>query len=337
MSKALVVAAMLAIFAPSRSAHAQQVIVEADITVGYTTDEATALATQIRAFGEAPLGLRVFSEAAWAGRHRNGDADEPTDAFGAAYPYGNRVQVIEAYAERLFRPGPALLGFRAGRYRTPFGIYARSDYAYTGFLRAPLLRYDGYFALSNNFLEHGAELIAGIPQLYVETSLGAPADVGESQRRHGLDTVTRVQGYHGPLIVGVSHINTETYFPARFANGRSVFTGVDLRWMQNGVQVLAEWMTGRPFDGVSTDGWHADVIVHRPFMGPVTAMWRSERLDYEAPEPRQRSAYRHTAGARVRLFRNFTAQANILHQSGNLSESYATALDIALTYSLRVR
>jgi hypothetical protein len=336
--KTLVVAATLAIFAPSRSAHAQPVIVEADITAGYTTDEATALATQIRAFGEAPLGLRVFSEAAWAGRQMSGEEeDEATDAFGAAYPYGNRVQVIEAYAERLFHPGRALVGFRAGRYRTPFGIYARSDYAYTGFLRAPLLRYDGYFALSNNFLEQGAELIAGIPQLYVETSLGAPADVGESQRRHGLDSVTRVQGYHGPLIVGVSRISTKPYFPESFARGRSVFTGVDLRWMQNGVQVLAEWMTGRPFDGVSTDGWHADVIVHRPFMGPVTAMWRSERLDYEAPEPRQRSAHRHTAGARVRLFRNFTAQANLLRQSGNLSDSYATAVDVALTYSLRSR
>ena len=53
---------------------------------------------------------------------RTSETDESTDAFGAAYPYGNRVQVTEAYGERLFRPGPALVGFRAGRYRTPFGI-----------------------------------------------------------------------------------------------------------------------------------------------------------------------------------------------------------------------
>jgi hypothetical protein len=335
MKIADVLVAALVIFVGADRAMAQPFVVEADVTGGYSTDEAGALATQLRAFGETLHGLRLFSEVAWAGRRQ--EEGVTTDAFGAAYPYGNRVQVIEAYAERLFRPGAALVGFRAGRYRTPFGIYARSDYAYTGFLRAPLLRYDGYFALSNNFLEHGAELIAGIPKLYVETSLSTPADVGESRRRSGLNSVTRLQGYHGPWIVGVSWISTQPYFPERFASGRSVFTGLDLRWMQSGVQILAEWMHGRPFDGTATDGWHADLIVHRPFMGPVTAMWRSEQLDYDAAPPRQRSATRHTAGARIRLFRNFAAQANVLHQTGDLSESYATAFDVALTYSLRSR
>jgi len=159
-----VLVATLTAAAPWSPALAQPITVEADLTGGYTTDDAGALATQLRAFGDAPLGLRVFAEAAWAARS---ETDKGTNAFGAAYPYGNRVQVIEAYAERLFRPGPGLIGFRAGRYRTPFGIYTRSDYAYAGLLRAPLIRYDGYFALSNNYLEHGAELIKIFPALLI--------------------------------------------------------------------------------------------------------------------------------------------------------------------------
>lgn len=332
MKRAIVFLAALAACGAPNPASGQAVTVEADITGGYTSDEAGAFATQVRAFGDAPLGLRVFAEAAWAGRS---ETDESTDAFGAAYPYGNRVQVIEAYAERLFHPGPAMVGFRAGRYRTPFGIYARGDYAYAGFLRAPLIRYDGYYALSNNFLEHGAELIVGLPQLYLETSIGAPADVGDSRRRSGVDSVTRLQGHYGPWIVGVSHIDTRPYFPERFAEGRSVFTGVDLRWTFAGVLVSGEWITGRPFAGTKTDGWHADVVVHRPIMGPVTAVWRSEQLDYDAAPPRARSASRHTAGARVRLLRNLSAHVNVLHQTGDLTDAYATALDVALTYSVR--
>ena len=312
----------------------QPVSVEADFTGGYTSDHTRALATQVRAFGDAPLGLRVLAEAAWAARN---ETDGSTDAFGAAYPYGNRVQIIEAYVERLFREGRALVGFRAGRYRTPFGIYARGDYAYSGFLRAPLIRYDGYFALSNNYLEHGAELIAGIPQLYIETSLGVPADVGDVSRRSGVDSVTRLQGYHGAWIVGVSHIRTEPYLNERFAQGRSVFTGIDLRWTAGGVQVSGEWITGRPFNGTSTKGWHADVKVHRPVMGPVTAVWRSEQLDYDAAAPFARWARRQTAGARVRLLRNLSAQVNILHQSGDLTDADATAVEGALTYSIRLR
>jgi hypothetical protein len=330
---AVLVVALTACGATS-PALAQPVSVEADVTGGYTTDSAHALATQVRAFGDTPLGLRFFAEAAWAARR---ETDESTDAFGAAYPYGKRVQLIEAYVERLFRSGPALIGFRAGRYRTPFGIYARGDYGYSGFLRAPLIRYDGYFALSNNFLEHGAELIAGIPQLYIETSLSKPADVGDSTRRSGVDSISRLQGYYGPWIVGVSHIRTQPYFPEQFARGRSVFTGVDLRWTAGGVQVSGEWITGRPFDGTSTTGWHADVMVHRPVMGPVTAVWRSEQLDYDAAPPFARGARRHTAGARVRLLRNLSAQVNVLHQTGDLTNAYATALDGALTYSVRLR
>ena len=327
-------ALVVALTACGSPARAQPIVVEADLTGGYTSDHAGALATQVRAFGDLPLGVRVLAETAWGARS---ETDESTDAFGAAYPYSNRIQIIEAYAERLFHEGPAFAGFRAGRYRTPFGIYTRGDYAYTGFLRAPLIRYDGYFALSNNFLENGAELIAGIPQLYIETSLSTPADVGGVSRRSGVDTVTRLQGYYGPWIVGVSHIRTQPYSPVTFAQGRSVFTGVDLRWTAGGVQVSGEWITGQPFDGTSTQGWHADVMVHRPAMGPVTAVWRSERLDYEARAPFARRGQRHTAGARIRLLRNLSALVNVLHQSGDLTDTYASALDGALTYSIRLR
>jgi hypothetical protein len=330
----LVWATLLAL--PS-NARAQGVQLEVDFTGGYSTDDVSAGAVQIRVFGEMPKGLRIYSEAAWAGRRMYEGRDEGgTDAFGVAYPYRNRMQAIEVYAERLFQPGGALVGVRAGRYRTPFGIYDLSDYAYSGFLRAPLIRYDGYFALSNNFLEHGAELIAGVPALYVTTSLSRPADVGSAQRRDGLDSVSRLQGYYGPLIVGASLIRTNPYFPERFARGRSVFTGVDFRFHRGGVEVVGEWITGRPFEGTSTDGWHASIIVHRREMGPVTAVARVEALTYDAAPPRAASARRQTIGARIVLFRRVTAQISALHQTGNLSD-HANALDAAITYSVRLR
>lgn len=322
--------ALLTLASPARS---QTVNVEADVTAGYSSyaDERVAgLGTQIRSFGELKPGLRFFVEGVWGDR-----SDEDSDAFGAAYPYGGRLKVMEAYAERLFTPKRALVGFRAGRYRTPFGIYNRSDYAYSGLLRAPLVRYEGYFALANTFLEHGVEVIAGIPQLNVETSLGVPADVGEARRRSGMDSVTRVQAYYGPVIVGASRITTRPYQPATFAQGRAVFNGVDFRWMWDGFHVSGEWLGGRPFDGTTTDGWHLDASVHRPLMGPVTAVLRVEQLDYDTIPTRALHARRQTVGARVRLPRGVTVQIGVLHQNDS-SEPYRTSTDAALTYSLRL-
>ena len=189
-------------------AHAQSITTEAALSAGYSTDDVSAAAAQVRAFGDLPGGIRYFGEAAWANT-----SDHDSDSFSAAYPYANQVQIIEAYGERMFRHGDALFSVRAGRFRTPFGISSASDHAYTGFLRAPLIRYDGYFALSNNFLEHGVDVVAGVPRLTVEVSLGAPADVGADVRRSGLDAVVRVQGYYGPFIVGVSHIRTSPAGP----------------------------------------------------------------------------------------------------------------------------
>src|SRR5205823_9027897 len=136
-----------------------------------------------------------------------------------------------------FRPRGAMLTFRAGQYRTPFGIYDRSSYGYSGFIRPPLIRYDGYFGLSNNYMERGAMLTAGAPKLFVEASVGKPHDLGTSHRRDGTDESVRVQAYHGPFIVGVSHARSQPYLPSFFAFGRQRFTGVDGRWTHpSGVQ-----------------------------------------------------------------------------------------------------
>jgi hypothetical protein len=323
----------LALLTLAPPAQAQTVSVEADVTAGYSRygdEHLSAIATQIRSFGELKEGLRFFLEGAWGNR-----SDDSSDAFSAAYPYGGRVKAMEAYAEQLFSPKRALVGFRAGRYRTPFGIYHRSDYAYSGLLRAPLVRYAEYFGLSNTFLEQGVDVIAGIPQLNVETSLGVPGDAGDARRRPGLDSVTRVQAYYGPVIVGASRITTNPSQPVTFAHGRAVFNGIDLRWMQNGFQVSGEWLGGQPFDGTTTVGWHLDASVHRPRMGPVTAVLRVERLDYDTAPQFAIHAQRQTIGARVRLPHEVTAQIGFLHQRDS-SEAYRMAIDAALTYSLRI-
>ncbi len=329
--KQAVLVVLFAALVQASPARGQSLTAEVDLTVGYSTDEVGAVATQVRAFGDLKGGVRFYLEGAWADR-----SELRTDAFGAAYPYGGQVEVMETYGERLFMPGRGLVGIRAGRYRTPFGISSRSDHAYSGFLRAPLIRYDDYFALSNTFLEHGVDVIVGVPQLYVETSLGAPADVGDGRRRSGFDAVVRVQAYHGAWIVGVSHIRTNPSQPASFAHGRAEFTGFDVRWTHDGVIVRGEWLAGQPFDGTTTNGWYADVIVHRVAMGPVTAVLRAEQLDYDTIARFALKATRVTVGARVRLPRGFTAQVNLLRQSGNLPEYRSIPLDLALTYSIRL-
>jgi hypothetical protein len=316
-------------------AGAQTLAVEADVTGGYSTYEGEhvgVLASQLRAFGDLSGGIRYFVEGAWADRN-----DDDTDAFGAAYPYGGRVDVIEAYAERFLRRGLALINVRAGRYRTPFGIYSRSDYAYSGLSRPPLVRYEGYFALANTFLEHGAAVMAGVPQLTVETSLSAPADVGDFTRRSGVDSVTRVQAYYGPLIVGASHIRTNPYQPSTFAKGRTVFTGVDFRATAAGVQLWGEWLDGQPFDGTSTTGWHVNASVHRPRMGPVTAVARVEQLDYDTVSRFAMHQKRQSVGARVRIFRGITGQISVVREIEARGDEAETALDAGVTYSIRLR
>ena len=324
----------LAFIVMAAPAGAQTLTVEADVTAGYSNDaieDVGAASTQIRTFGDLKGGIRFFVEGSWADRN-----ESTSDAFGAAYPYTGQLTLMEAYGERLFRPGRAMIGIKGGRYRTPFGIYNRGDYAYSGLSRAPLIRYEGYFALANTFLEQGASVMAGVPQLTIETSLGAPSDVGAMKRASGVDTVTRLQGYYGPVIAGVSYIRTNPYQSPTFAKGRAVFTGVDFRVTGAGMQVWGEWLDGQPFDGTTTTGWHVNGSVHRPFMGPVTAVARVERLDYDTIPQFELHSKRQSVGGRIRLLRDFCAQISVVHQTWPNMEP-STAMDAALTYSVRVR
>jgi hypothetical protein len=322
-------------------AHAQSLATEVDVTTGYSSeDNVKAVAAQLRLFGDVTSGIRFNVEGTWARR-----SGLEGDQFGAAYPYGDRVELSEAYAERTFQRGKGLIGVRAGQYRTPFGISARSDYAYGGFLRAPLLRYDGYWALTNDFLERGVDVVVGTPRLSVEASLGVPADIGPNHaRRRGLDRVFRVQGYVQDLVLGVSHINSEPNAPS-YAKGRLAFTGIDGRWTRSGIQLRGEWIIGQAWDNTATNAWYVDAIVHRRFMGPVTAVFRSEQLNFTSVRPFEYRGTagvttwlgrRHTAGGRVRLPGGLTAQLNVISQSDWLSQYGGTAVDLALTYSIRV-
>ena len=177
--RAIAGALLLSVSAPVT--YGQTFSAEADITGGYSGEEVRAAASQVRVFGDGPARIRYFAEASWAGRWAEdnyilgaglmiGVDKIGTDVFGAAYPYRKRLQLMEAYAERQFTQRGLIFGVRGGQFRTPFGIYTRSDYGYNGFVRPPLLRYDGYYGVSNNWMEQGVAVTAGLPQLFVEAS-----------------------------------------------------------------------------------------------------------------------------------------------------------------------
>lgn len=332
----------------SGAAHAQTLTSELDLTAGYSGEEIRAAASQLRLFGEVGAGIEVFAEAAWGdrwagdapviGESLNGADPMGSDVFGAAYPYSGRIKVMEAYAERYFRPRGAVVAVRGGRFRLPFGIYSRSDYGYSGFVRPPLIRYDGYYGVSNNWMEDGAMVTAGLPQLFVEASLSRPHDVGFAVRRPGTDASIRVQGYRAGVVLGASYARSNPYMPQRFAEGRQAFTGIDARWAHaSGIQARGEFLKGHSFEGVSTTGWYADGALHRPGMGPFTALIRGESLDYTAPSPRARSAHRLTLGTRVRLPGPVTVQVNYLRQRGDLPHIKAHTIDVSATYSLHAK
>lgn len=329
MTRALCVLAA-AVVGASSAAGAQTLAVQAQQSVGTSSESITGGATQVRVLGEARPGLRLDVEAAWGARSRSG-----SDVFGTAYPYDGRVQIIEAYAELVRPEARGLRAVRAGRYRTPFGISSAGDHAYIGFLRPPLIRYGGYYALSSGYLEHGVAVTLGTPRLSVEGSVGAPADVGTAVRRRGVDAAARAEVARGSLVVGASYLDTTPDMPARFARGRARFGGADLRWMHAGVLVRGEWIGGRPFDGTATRGGYADLVVHRPELGPVTLLARAERLAYDAQPPFALYTHRYTAGARVRVWRGLAVAGGLVHQAGRQTQRRATALDLGLTYAVR--
>jgi hypothetical protein len=329
--RALAAATSIACVLTAATAQAQSMTVEAAAITGVSTDELAADAVQVRAFGDIAGGVRYFGELSWGW-----SSDVDNDAFAAAYPYGNRVDVIEAYAEGIFHPNNAIFTARGGRFRTPFGIYNASDQAYTGFLRPPLIRYHRYSGISNHFLEQGGDVTFGVPWLTVETAVGAPADVGQEVRKQGADSTTRVQAYYGSLIAGFSYISSAPILLEEDQTGRSRFAGIDLRWAHRGLQLRGEWITGRPYDGASTTGWYGDAIVHVVGMGPVTAVARIERIGFDEPaESEAESTYRQTLGARVRLPLGLAVNVNVVHRSGDLDGYKPTSLDVGLMWSGR--
>ena len=97
-------------------------------------------ATQARVFGEVPL-FRFFAEGTWTARAirmvaRAKRSRPPIRTRGRRAPWTPTLE------RRSIGDGRVFGSVRAGRFRTPFGIYAASDHAYNGFLRAPLIRYE---------------------------------------------------------------------------------------------------------------------------------------------------------------------------------------------------
>jgi hypothetical protein len=289
-----------------------------------------AAATQLRAFGELPGRWGFFADVTWAGRR-----GPESDVFGAAYPYVPKLRPMELYLEKTAVHGSRLVGTRVGRYRTPFGIYGRGDHGYTGFVRAPIIRYSDYWALSNNYLETGASAIVGATWLSAEGSVGVATDEDAFSRPRGLDGVVRIQSAAGAWIVGASHIRTRPSTVRTFARGRAEFSGLDARWMAHGVLMRGEWLTGRPFDNATTQGGYVDVLIHRPGMGPITAVSRLERLDYFAGRF-SRFPRRYSAGVKVRGPHRLVGQLNLVHQPRDRTGHEGhTSLDVALTLTAR--
>jgi len=340
-----------ALLTRAASASAQSVAADVDQSAGYSTEDVAAAHTKLRVFGDVKPDIRFNVTGAW------GRQSEESDAFAAAYPYTDRPVVLDAYVERTFRPAGRLFGLRVGRYRTPFGISSESDQGYVGFLRNPLVRYDDFFALSSTFFEHGADLVVGSPRASLEASVGAPGDVGEHTRTAGVDTVLRGQAVVGSFIIGASVIRTRPHLPHADlesepsiagaiedeeeeahepAAGTAAFGGVDVRWMRGGVQLRGELVAGRPFDGARTHGGYVDLIVHRPFMGPITAALRAERIASRDLGISVLSGARYTAATRVRLPRGFFAHLGIVHNTASLPARRATAVDAGVSYSVRL-
>ena len=322
-------------------ARAQSAVTEVDVTVGRSTDGTNSAAVQTRFSGVSRSDWRVFLEAAW-GLVKGGKSD----AFSAPYPYDNRVRPMELYVEKMRRfGGGSFVAVRTGRYRTPFGISSGSDHAYVGFLRAPLIRYDWNWALSNTFMDLGADVLVGRPSFTIESSLGVPSDESYARRRHGLTGVVRAQAYVKALIVGASYINSEVQDTAPEVYGRLKLRGVDARWMHGGVQVRGEWVTGQSDDESTTHGGYIDVTAHHRKMGRVTFVARAERLNWHYPDGPAYEAFprRVTAGAIVRISSDLQIQTNVLRnfarkpRAGDLfaAVSPSTAVDLAVTYSRR--
>ena len=329
MIRALTIAGGIVIGSAAAAA-GQTLAVQAQQAIGTSSEDVTAGGAQMRVLGDLAPGLRLDVEAAWGERSRGG-----TDVFGTAYPYHGEPEFIDAFVEYVRPEGRGVRAVKGGRYRTPFGIWSAGDHGYLGFLRPPLIRYGGYYALSSGYLEHGVSVTVGVPRASIEGSVGRPADVGTAIRRPGTDAVARGEVAVHTLVVGASYLDTKPDQPARWAQGRARFGGVDGRWMHAGVMLRGEWIFGKPFDGTATRGGYLDLIVHRPGLGPVTLLARAERLSYDATPPHALYTQRYTAAARVRAWRGLSAAVGLSHQTGQQTQRHRTALDVGLSYAVR--
>ena len=115
--------------------------------------------------------------------------------------------------------------------------------------------------------------------------------------------------------MGVSHLRSQAY-DLRYATGKMIFTGIDVRWMYAGVQLRGEWLVGRPWDGTSTVELRRCAGAYRPAMGPLTLVARVETLDYDTPDPVFADAASGIAlGGRLKLAGACIAQLNVTHPS----------------------
>ena len=143
----------------------------------------------------------------------------------------------------------------------------------------------------------------------------------------------RVQGYHANLVVGASYMRTQPARP-RTPTSRMEFTGVDVRWMRDGVQLRGEWVDGQPNDSRHTRGGYIDAFVHRRQMGPVTALARIEMLDFTGGRTPV-YARRATLGARVLIADGLYASVNGSRQTGAIYSQFRNSVDLGLTYTIR--
>ena len=149
----------IALLACARPSSGQTGAVEVVQSAGVSSESIGGVGVQVRGLFQPADRFRLYLEAAWGDRSGSG-----SDVFGTAYPYGGKVDAVETYGEVTVQ-ARGLRFLKAGRYRTPFGLANASDHAYMGFLRPPLIRYGGYFALSSGYLEEGADVVVGAPHL----------------------------------------------------------------------------------------------------------------------------------------------------------------------------
>ena len=324
------------------TASAQAVTTETDVTVGRSSDGTTGAAAQARVFGASRSDWRFFFETSWG----LVDGGKYSDAFSSAYPYDRRLRPMEMYLEKTNHSASGrVFGVRTGRYRTPFGISGRSDHAYLGFLRAPMIRYPWNWALSSTYMDLGANVLVGRPAFSIETSIGTPADEGEAPRRRGVTAAVRSQAYVKSVILGASYINSAVADTDPHVSGRLALAGIDGRWMFGGIQVRGEWVIGRADSESTTRGGYLDVIGHHRTMGPVTLVARLEHLDWDYPPEPELAVYprRLTVGARVRVARDLHVQIGALRnfcrtpRDGDVFTFAApsTTFDAAITWSRR--